>query len=127
MSNQEMYQEFRIKYPDITQMADIRFEDVWDDLTAQVNVNWFECVADIINQRMGLPEHRAEITSIFKFFEMKSQTGNAEVRKCIDVCFVENLFHGVNLQHVVRTWSILPANLQKLYIELFGRPPRGVK
>lgn len=76
-----------------------------------------------LNAQMGIPEQCAEFPSLFKYFDMKFRTGGKEIKNCIDVSFVENLFWQVSPRNAAPVWTILPKNLQQLYIDFHGRAP----
>jgi hypothetical protein len=124
MDVEEMYEDFRNRYPELTKAADVRHMEIWDSVEHEAAFLWFESLAGALNAQMGIPEQRAEFVTIFKYLDMKYRTGSKEIRNCIDVSFVENLFWEVVPKNAALVWATLPKNLQQLYIEFHGRSPK---
>jgi len=51
------------------------------------------------------------------------ENGNSEVKDCIDVAFVENLFWRVSREGTEIFWKNMPVTLKSLYVGFHGRPP----
>ena len=49
--------------------------------------------------------------------------GNDLVKKCIDVSYIENLFWKVDKETTSKYWSLLPTDMQALYIRFHGKIP----
>ena len=124
MSVEEMYEDFRNQYPEWAKFADARHMELLGTVEAIGAFLWFESLAGALNAQMGIPEKRAEIAAIFRYFEERFHIGGNEVRKCIDVSFVENLFWGVRPNHAIPAWADLPKKLQQLYIDFHSQPPK---
>ncbi|NVJ61508.1 MAG: hypothetical protein HWE27_14015 [Gammaproteobacteria bacterium] len=60
---------------------------------------------------------------LFKYIELAYKTGNEELKKCIGVTFIENLFWQVDPEKASPYWKITPEALKKLYLDFFGLPP----
>lgn len=122
MNLQQLYEDFRSQYPEIANATDVRHENscFGFDYSPEVQSVWFESLADVLNDRMRNPEQRDEIIAVFKYMDKSLRIGNKEVKNCIDVCFVENLFHNVPRQTARSIWGDLPGNLQKLYLDVFN-------
>ncbi len=124
MDVQQMYEDFRSQYIEMTKAADAKHESIWGRVEHEVTHVWFESLAGAINDRMGISEQRAEIAAILAFFDMSFRNGSKEVKTCIDTSFVENLFWQVIPKTAAPVWAILPKNLQQLYIGFHGRSPK---
>ena len=123
MSVEDLYIDFRSLYGAITSATDIKHEKMWDSTEHEVKAVWFDSLANVINDRMGKTEHEEEISEIFNYLEMKYRTGSDEVKSCIDVCFVENLFWEVPRKRAGLAWANLPMNLKDLYLDFHSRKP----
>ena len=84
MSVEEMYEDFRNQYPEWAKFADARHMELLGTVEAIGAFLWFESLAGALNAQMGIPEKRAEIAAIFRYFEERFHIGGNEVRKCID-------------------------------------------
>jgi len=120
----KMYEEFRNQYPELTKAADAIHVKTWGSVDHETVFCWFESLAEAVNDQMGVPEQHAELTSVFKYIEMKFVDGSNEVKNCIDVSFVENLFWRVSPRNTGLVWTVLPTHLQRLYIAFHGRQPK---
>lgn len=123
MGIDEMYEDFRNRYPELTKAVDGRHAQIFESVQNETAYMWFESVAGALNAQMGNPKQRTEFASIFKYFDMKFRTGSKKVKNCIDVSFVENLFWEVRPKKAAPVWATLPKNLQQLYIDTHGRTP----
>ena len=124
MDVEEMYEEFRIQFPDLTLAADARHVKIWDSVERETAYVWFESLANTLNTMMATPEHRTDFSSIFNYFDEKFRVGNKDEKNCIEVSFVENLFWQVGPRHAAPVWARLPTRLQQLYIGFHGRAPK---
>ena len=123
MGVEEMYEDFRNQYPELAKAADVRHTEIWGSVDRETAFSWFESLAGAVNAKMGIPDQGNAIASIFKFFDAKFRNGSNEVKNCIDVSFVENLFWEVNPRSATPVWAALPKALQQLYINFHGQPP----
>jgi hypothetical protein len=123
MDVEEMYEDFRNQYLELTKAADARQIEILGSVEHEAAFLWFESLAGVLNAQMGISEQRTEFAAIFMYFDMKFRTGSKEVKNCIDVSFVENLFWEVSPKNAAPVWATLPKNLQQLYIDFHGRSP----
>ena len=72
-----------------------------------------------MKKEVPVSEHTALLSSISANFE----SGDEDVKKCIDVSFVENLFWQVSEKKSASYWKALPENLKELYIGFHHRTP----
>lgn len=119
----EMYHDFRKRFPVLTQGADKIHINRWGSVNEDMVYIWFGSLADAVNNLMENIERDADLALVFSYFEGKLHSSNAEVYKCIDVSFVENLFWQVKPDTAAAVWLKLPASLKQLYLDFHGRPP----
>jgi hypothetical protein len=117
-----MYEEFRSLHPELTNAADIRHIEIWDSVSDETAFLWFESLAATLNVKMGHADERAKISLAFMYFDKKFRTGNMEIKRCINVSFVENLFWQVPPRNAAPVWATLPKSLQQLYVDFHGEP-----
>jgi len=121
MSVEQMYRDFRGHFPDIAVATDTKHqESVFYDDDQDFQPSWFETLAHELSDRMSVPDQREEIAAVFEYMDQRFRTGNDEIKNCIDVWFVENLFYSVPRQVSRLVWPMLPKNLQKLYMDVFN-------
>ena len=118
----KMYEDFRNQYPELTKTADAIHVTVWDRADEAIYC-WFESLAESLNRKMRVPGQNTDFLSAFEFFDLKYRHGSKDVKDCIDVSFVENLFWRVSPQNATPVWGMLPQSLQQLYLGFHGRPP----
>ncbi len=123
MSVLEMYRDFRRQFPELTQAADARHIMIWDSVEDDTAFSWFESLASTVNDQMGVQKQGSDLAAVFHYFERKLQGNDDEVKHCIDVSFVENLFWQVKSKPAATIWANLPRPMQQLYISFHGRPP----
>ncbi|WP_417268749.1 MULTISPECIES: hypothetical protein [Alphaproteobacteria] len=124
MDIEAMYEEFRYLYPELTKAADARHVEIWGSVGHETAFVWFESLANTLNAQIGLTEQSSRFASVFDYFDRKYRGGNKEVKNCIDVSLVENLFWQVCPRNTGPVWTILPKQLQRLYINFHGHPPK---
>ena len=123
MSVLQLYRDFRKRYPELTHAADARHIKVWDRVDDETAFSWFESLAGVVNDQMGTLEQSADLESVFSYFERELEGSDNEVKNCIDVSFVENLFWRVQSNSAAGVWDALPKLMQQLYLGFHGRPP----
>ncbi|MFL4470341.1 hypothetical protein ACERZ8_10815 [Tateyamaria armeniaca] len=123
MSVLEMYHDFRKRFPEMTQVTDARHIKVWDSVDDETAFSWFESLAGAINDQMGAAKKGTDLTSVFSFFERELQGSDMEVKNCIDVSFVENLFWEVQPISAAKAWDAMPNSMRQMYLSFHGQPP----
>jgi len=123
MNAPEFFQEVRSKYPALSKKADIEHQSKYSDERFEFISLWFESFANSLNSEMNLLVDPGVYIELFEYFSKKFETGNAEIKHHIGVAFVENLFWHVSLTGAQLYWSIIPKNLQILYINFHGKKP----
>lgn len=123
MNRDEFCNSIKEQYPVISAKADEEYTQRWGDDLEYYSHIWFEALADRLNVEMNkgssAQEYRKLFCSISSFFS----SGDEEIKKCIDVAFVENLFWQVPAKKVKDYWEIMPENLKMLYLNFHHRPP----
>lgn len=123
MSVLDMYSEFRGKFTEITKRADIEHMRIWGEVKSEFAYSWFESLANALNREM-LNEVEARIyKDVFEYFRSKFLFGNDEIKNCIEVSFVENLFWSVPPEKAKGYWDIFPDLLKDLYVQFHRRAP----
>ena len=120
----DLYQQVRSHFPGITSSADRFYDQQWGDLLDEgVEYAWFQSLANALNDEIdrGIPfdTHRA----LFQMLTDEYVGGSDEVRQCIDVSFVENLFWQVASVKCRHYWEPLPTELKALYLDFHRREP----
>jgi hypothetical protein len=123
MSVLEMYHDFRRRFPEMTQAADTRHVKIWGSVDDETAYSWFESLAGAINNQIGGAQKDTDLISVFSFFDRRLQGSDTEVKNCIDVSFVENLFWEVRPSSAISAWDAMPKSMQQLYLNFHGRPP----
>jgi len=59
MDVEEMYEEFRNRYPALTKAADARHVEIWDSVGHETAYSWFESLADTLNAQRSNGNSRA--------------------------------------------------------------------
>jgi hypothetical protein len=124
-TNAAFYRSTRAQFPDLTEKADRQHIKYWGEppTEEQDSYIWFESVSRALNNEMQRGAYVNESLDFFQFVESAFRTGSDEVKNCIDVAFVENLFWEVTPKKVGPYWQALPQILQKLYIDFHARSP----
>ncbi len=123
MSVLKMYEEFREKFPELTAKTDIDICKNLDEVDPEFAYIWFESLADTLNTEMSQGVDVETYKNQFEFFRSNYVMGDGEVKDCIDVSFVENLFWKVLPEKALPYWQALPAPLKELYLYFHGKPP----
>jgi hypothetical protein len=124
-STAAFYLSARSKFPDLTEKADRQHIGYWDESPTEEHDSyiWFESVSRALNREMQGGHYIKECQVFFQFVDSVLRTGSDEVKKCIDVAFVENLFWEVSPGKAGPYWQVLPQRLQKLYLDFHARSP----
>lgn len=106
------------RYPAISKKADAEYELLWGDFTDSeyYSYSWFEALAHALNKEMSRRVPVSQYQELLYLISSSFESGDEDVRKCIDVAFVENLFWQVSRDKAVDYWGALPENLKSLFI-----------
>lgn len=113
------------RYPVLAAKADTEFERLWGDFVDDeyYSYSWFEALANALNQEMKRGVGASECEELLSVISANFESGDDDVRQCIDVAFVENLFWQVSPDRSAAYWMALPENLKCLYIDFHSRSP----
>ena len=82
---------------------------------------WIEALADVTND--AIRERREDILKEqTSFMAQQYQMGSEEVKKCIDVSYVENLMWELEARDKAWAWPLFPDDVRKLYVAMWGEP-----
>ena len=124
MDLEDMYENFRHQYPALAAVADARHSEAFGTFEDGTIFLWFESLAHALNAEMRSSKEDIKLNAVFGYFDVAFRTGNQEVRNCIDVSLVENLFWGVSPKLAVPAWASLPRSLKQLFTDFHGRSPK---
>ena len=115
----------RDNYPSISKKADKLYDDNWNRFVEMEfsSYSWFESLANAINSEMIKKVSCKDYESLFDSISSQFVVGDLDIRKAIDVAFVENLFWQVGKTEGKPYWEMMPINLKDLYIGFHGQPP----
>lgn len=120
--------EIRSLFPDSAQKADALMKGLgWEEEELnEIFSIWLNAFADITNELM-VENSTEEVLRHFEYFSRCFEEGSSEVKKLIDVDYVENLFWKIPEEISSVYWELLPQNLQTLYINFHHCPPTSQK
>ncbi|MGG2399608.1 hypothetical protein ACJRW5_21930 [Pseudomonas sp. SH1-B] len=119
----DLYNAVRERFPDICEAADSVHAKTWGETSSASAYSWFESLANALNNRMNKGLNASGYMKVFSFLSQAVQTCGPEIRNCIDVAFVENLFWKVPGDKAEPYWEKLPASLKELYVGFHNREP----
>ncbi|MDF3197029.1 hypothetical protein [Pseudomonas sp. 1928-m] len=119
----DLYNVVRDRYPEITEAADRVHVKMWGELDPEFAYSWFESLANALNGDMNKGINASNHMKLFSFFNQALQGCSPEIKNCIDVAFVENLFWQVPSAKAEPYWAKLPASLKELYMGFHNRAP----
>lgn len=117
------YLAVRANFPELSVDADREYLKYWGENYDIDPYSWFQSLAKAVNAEMQMGLGVAQIDAIFKYIDDAFLRGSEEVKNCIDVSFVENLFWRVAPQKAEPYWQILPEALKRLYLGFHAQPP----
>ena len=120
----QLYRDTRERFPTIVEATDRKHLETWE-LNDEDAYMWFHSLADTLNAQMRTDANLNVAGAIFDYMRHRFATGGAEVRNCIDVAFVENLFWRVSPAHAEAYWARMPDLLKSLYLGFHASPPCG--
>lgn len=120
----DLYHSVHLKFPVVARMADASYAWCFGEKDETLKHLWFETLAKVLNAEMGRGVSPARHEELFGYFAGLLGACSKEVRSCIDVALVENLFHDVDADKAAPFWKALPQPLKALYLGFHGRPPR---
>jgi hypothetical protein len=123
-TNAEFYRYAHVRLPDMAQKTDRHYARYWFESPCESHANsWFGSAAEVLNLEMRNGADLRQVRAVFVFIERAFVSGSPEVKNCIDVSFVENLFWEVPPSLLGQYWRVLPPVLRKLYLDFHGHAP----
>lgn len=123
-TNGSFYVAARQAFPLLAGKADRHYIKYWDMQPSEEGAySWFASLANALNEEMRRQAFLAESEKLFQFVAQTFGSSSDEVKRCIDVSFVENLFWQVPPSKSAAYWNQLPTMLQTLYVGFHSKPP----
>jgi len=121
----KFYNAIKEKYPEISEQADAEYMKQWGECNdlEYYSHSWFEALANVLNKQMYLSVPAERFKDLFLDIGIAFKSDDDDVRKCIDVALVENLYWQVAPEKAESYWSIMPETLQELYVNFHHRTP----
>lgn len=119
----ELYGAVRAKFPAISAQADLLHVRRFGELSPTYAYSWFESLADALNEHMRADTPVQQHLPLFRYLNGVFFGAGPQVRACIDVAFVENLFWQVPHRECQPYWQQLPENLRQMYRNFHRREP----
>jgi hypothetical protein len=119
----DLYNVPRNRFPEITEAADRIHKGTFGEPSPEFSYSWFENLANALNKDMNKGVSPSKHMKLFSFMNQALFTCGPEIKNCIDVAFVENLFWQVPSEKAEQYWAKLPPALKELYIGFHGRAP----
>lgn len=119
----DLYNVVRDRFPEITEVADRVHVKTWGEPDPEFAYSWFGSLANSLNNEMNKDIDARNHMKLFSYLNQTLQTCSPEIKNCIDVSFVENLFWQVPRNKAEPYWLKLPASLKELYIGFHKRAP----
>lgn len=82
---------------------------------------WLERFSDLTTQAMAARDEPL-VRAHLAFMSQQLRSADSDVRKIIDVAYVENLMSGLKADARRWAWPMIPPNLKKLFIDFWGEP-----
>src|SRR5262245_57535904 len=119
----QLYVATRERFPELASSADKLHVRRWNELSAELAHVWFESLAQTLNVDMTADVPFQNHEALFSWLASTFDLGSEEVKTCIDVSFVENLFWEVPPGKAQGYWLPLPQRLKDLYVAFHQRAP----
>ena len=125
MKLDEFHKRVIEKFPDISKKADILYDDYWNRYIKMEfsAYSWFESLANAINSEMQKQTNADLYIDLFEFVRHSFMIGDEDIKKAVDVAFVENLFWRIPREKTEPYWEVFPEALKQLYINFHGGAP----
>jgi len=113
------------KYPEISEKVDAEYLKQWGECDAPeyYSYSWFEALANTLNKQMSWSVPAEKFSDLFSDISDAFKSGGADVKECIDVAFVENLYWQVAPEKAENYWVLMPDTLKELYVDFHHRTP----
>ncbi|WP_018624841.1 DUF7674 family protein [Kangiella aquimarina] len=74
----DIYNNFRAEFPEITRLTDLEHMQEWDSVDPEMAFSWFESLARVINREMSKGASVKPYIPVFEFFRRGFMLGNDE-------------------------------------------------
>jgi hypothetical protein len=118
----QFYHATRDRFPTILAETDKVHLQTWD-MDDEWAYMWFHSLADMLNANMRKNARLEDAGAVFDYMRDQFMNGCGDVRHCIDVAFVENLYWEVSPDRARPYWARMPDLLKKLYLGFHSKPP----
>lgn len=119
----ELFESARSRFPALSARADELHVRLFGEVAPSTAFSWFESLARALNEEMAKGVPARVHAPLFRFMSGSFVGSGPEVRECIDVAFVENLFWQVPSVRCRPYWQQLPEALRKPYRDFHRREP----
>ncbi len=123
MNTFTLVKDVQTKFPELAASANQEHIYKFNDEDFDLDSLWFESFANSVNRAMSSANGLETCKLVFNYFSEVYEKEDPEIRNCIDVSFVENLFWNVSSENSEIYWQYLPENLKHLYLGFHGRVP----
>lgn len=123
MNTFTLVKDVQTKFPELAASANQEHIYKFKDEDFDLDSLWFESFANSVNRAMSSENGLETCRLVFNYFSEVYEKEDSEIRNCIDVSFVENLFWNVSSENSEICWQYLPENLKHLYLGFHGRAP----
>jgi hypothetical protein len=105
------------QFPEEAAATDARMEFFDDDAYE----TWLERFCDTTNEAIA---HRDEqrVRAHLSFMSQQLEIADDDMRRALDVAYVENLMWNLDLEAKRWAWHRIPSNLKQLYRDMWGQP-----
>lgn len=123
-SRNKFCSELKARFPEVGKLADLEYQKRWPEYDDDFySYTWFEALANALNSEMQKNVEPERYSDLFEFIRSSYMTGSKDVKKTIDVAFVENLFWQISSKKAKPYWEELPDILKDLYFDFHRRRP----
>ncbi|AZZ93539.1 hypothetical protein EUZ85_23570 [Hahella sp. KA22] len=123
MKLDELQREIKRRFPDLAALTDMEQKRLWGSDSAELLYLWFESFANVLNQQMAKGAGLDNYVAVAELIKHGLMVGDDEVKRCIDVSFIENLFWQVAPEKAALYWAVTLPSLQRLYVAFHRRTP----
>lgn len=113
----KMKEAVAARFPEEAKTTDAQLE-FYD---ADAYETWLERFCDTTNTAMAQRDEQ-RVAAHLAFMSQQLEHGDDEVHRAIDVAYTENLMWNLDTDAKRWAWARIPANLKRLYVEMWGEP-----
>ena len=118
-SIQSMRLELADRFPKEAERADSFL--VTRGFEADAHSIWLEEFSNATTAAMRAQDERT-VREYLSFMSKQLARADDELKKYIDVSYVEPLMHGLDVTSKKWAWKFIPASLKTLYVSMWGEP-----